>query len=439
MADMRSRITSKKTLLLRHLGMASVSGLLVYLFYLSYSAWGVQPALWPDWGEDHPFWRAWAHAAFVLLFLTLSLSPASAFWKPVQRLLPWRRELGIWFAVLAVGHAYAIWDRWARGDFATLFGFQYVEELDRFVLARAEVGIMNMMGMVMLPMIILLAVTSSDRAVNFLGASSWKWIHRSLVHVIFYLAMLRGTLYFFYFFQTTPPQWQVYPSIWFMYVFLGMGVFAVSLQAAAFAKTVLGRKRQRRESGMLTVAAISGVVALMVAPLVLMLGTVAYFDSRLLKENPQLTGQAQTPREDAQTQVPDEYAQSFEMVIEVDGQQDRLWVRDLDDAPSFRLTTQIEGTPVADQIYRVEERTLYVAEQGPDSELTWSRTENVEPEDIDLPEMVLEPGAWAAQFGPGEHRVPGPEGELQVTIHSVDEPIAEEVFEIPEDADPVLR
>ena len=104
--------------------MAGLSALLVYLFYLSYSAWGVEPALWPDWGEDHPFWRAWAHAAFVLLFFSLILSPAATLWKPVKRLMPWRRELGIWFAVLALGHGYAIWDRWARWDVGTLFGFE---------------------------------------------------------------------------------------------------------------------------------------------------------------------------------------------------------------------------------------------------------------------------------------------------------------------------
>ena len=435
---MRIGIASKKTLLLRHLGMAGLSALLVYLFYLSYSAWGVQPALWPDWGQDHPFWRAWAHAAFVLLFLSLILSPTSTLWKPVKRLLSWRRELGIWFAVLALGHGYAIWDRWARWDVGTLFGFEYVEELGSYLLARPEVGIMNMMGLVMLPMILLLAVTSSDRAVDFLGASSWKWIHRSLVHAIFYIAMLRGVLYFFYFFQTTPPNWQVYPSIWFLYVFLGMGLVAVSLQGAAFAKTVLQRKRQRQENGILAVVAMSGVVAMFVAPLALMLGTVAYFDSRLVKENPALAGQAQAP-EDAQAQVPDEYAQSFEMAIAADGQDSRLWVRDLDDAPFFRVTTEVGGVPVSDQIYRFSDRTLFVAEQGPDSELTWSRTEDVDPEDIGLPQMVLEPGVWAAQYGQGEHRIPVPEGELQITIHSVDEPIADEAFEIPEDADPASR
>jgi len=433
---MRIGITNKRTLLLRHLGMAGISALLVYLFYLSYSAWGVQPALWPDWGQDHPFWRAWAHAAFVLLFLSLILSPASTLWKPVKRLMPWRRELGIWFAVLSLGHAYAIWDRWARWDVATLFGFEYVEEMGTYILGRPEVGIMNMMGLIMLPMIMLLAVTSSDRAVDLLGASSWKWIHRTLVPVIFYIAMLRGTLYFFYFFQTTPPNWQVYPSIWFLYPFLGMGLVAVSLQGAAFAKIVLQRRRQ--ENGILAVVAGAGVAVLFVMPMALMLGTVAYFDSRALKDNPALAGQAQPP-DDAQAQAPDEYAQSFEMTIHVDGQDTRLWVRDLDEAPYFRITTEVGGAPVSDQIYRYDERTLYLAEHGPGTELAWSQTQDMTPQDIGLPQMLLEPGAWAAQYGPGEHQIPVPEGALQVTIHSVDEPITDEVFKIPEDADPVLR
>ncbi len=433
---MRIGIVNRQTLLLRHLGMAGVSALLVYLFYLSYGAWGVEPALWPDWGQDHPFWRAWAHAAFVLLFLTLILSPASTLWRPVKRLLPWRRELGIWFAVLSLGHAYAIWDRWARWDVATLFGFQYVDDLDRYVMLRPEVGIMNMMGLVMLPMIVLLAVTSFDRAVSFLGTSSWKWIHRTLVHVIFYLAMLRGMLYFFYFFQTTPPEWRVYPSIWFLYVFLGMGVVAVSLQGAAFARTVLQRKRQRQEGGVLAVAGVMAVVALFVLPLLLMSGTVAYFDSRGLKENPALAGQA-SPPEYAQPQRPEEYAQTFELTIHGDGQDNRLWVRDLDEAPYFRLTTEVGGAVVSHQIYRYDERTLFVAEAGPSEELTWSRMEEVEPEDLGLVQMVLEPAAWAAQYGAGQHQIQVPEGELNITVHRVDEPLADDVFEIPEDADPV--
>jgi DMSO/TMAO reductase YedYZ heme-binding membrane subunit len=413
---------------------ATFSALLVYLFYLSYSAWGVEPALWPDWGEDHPFWRAWAHAAFVLLFLILVLAPAATLWKPIKRLMPWRRELGIWFAVLSLGHAYAIWDRWARWDFATLFGFQYVDELGSYVLVRPEVGIMNMMGMVMLPMIILLGVTSFDRAVDFLGATSWKWIHRTLVPAIFYIAMLRGTLYFFYFFQTTPPDWRVYPPIWFLYVFLGMGATAVLLQGAAFAKLVLRRKRQRQESGVLAVVVVWGVALMFAMPMVLMTGVVAYFDTRALNEHPALA-QSQPPSQD-QAQAPQGYAQSFDMAIDANGQVSRLWVRDLDQEPYLRLTAEVGGSAVSHQIYRYNERTLYLAEQGPDSELAWSSTGNVEPEDVGLLAMARDPAAWAAQYGTGEHRIQVPEGELRVTINSVDEPIGDEVFEIPDEADP---
>jgi hypothetical protein len=83
LGQMPSKIKSSKAIFLRHLGVASLGALLVYLFYLSYGAWGVEPALWPDWGEDHPYWRAWGHAAFVLLFLSLILGPASTFGRKI--------------------------------------------------------------------------------------------------------------------------------------------------------------------------------------------------------------------------------------------------------------------------------------------------------------------------------------------------------------------
>lgn len=284
-------INSKKVILLRHLYVAVFSFILVYLFYQSYYTWGVSPSLWPDWGMDHPFWRAWAHAAFVLLFLTLILSPAGKLWKPMKKFITWRREFGIWFAILSFGHGYAIWDRWARWDVARLFGFEYIEEVGGYILFRPEVGIMNMMGLVMAPMIILLVVTSFDKAVKILGVSSWGWLHNSLINVIFYIAMLRGVLYLFYFFQFSPPNWREYPSIWFLYVFLGMAVIVVLLQAAAFVKTVLQQKNSKEKKGILHVTFVISVAVMFIMPIVLLLGTVAYFDNRSIKEAPISIGQ----------------------------------------------------------------------------------------------------------------------------------------------------
>lgn len=423
----------KRESFLRHLFVAGLGALLVYLFYLSYGAWGVKPALWPDWGQDHPFWRAWAHAAFVLLFLSLILGPAAKLWQPVARFIPWRRELGIWFAVLAFGHGYAIWDRWARWDLATLFGFVEVEQFGGYILARPEVGIMNMMGLMVAPMIILLAITSFDRAVSFLGPSSWKWLHNSLVHVIFYMLMARGILYLFFFFQFSPPDWRVYPPIWFLYVFLGMGVFAVVLQAAAFAKTVLQRRARRTRDGqrksILHMAVVVGVALLFVLPVALPTVTVAYFDSRLIK-TPLAVG-GRTPGELAQN-----YAQDFHMVIHDVAEDIHLWARNLDSAPYFRLTREVAGSPVEHRIYRYSERTLYIAELNEGGQLAWFKIENVGPQDIGISDVAARPGVWAAQYGVGEHQIRLAEGMVSVTIHSVGETIADEIFELPTGVDP---
>jgi DMSO/TMAO reductase YedYZ heme-binding membrane subunit len=294
-ADMRKRSTTTMrprgfgapTTLVRHTVVAALSGFMVYAFYLSYGAWGVEPALWPDWREDHPLWRAFAHAAFVLLFLSLAVGPSARLWRPFARFLPWRRELGIWFAVLSLAHGYVIWDRWARWSVAGLFGFEYIDDLGSYILFRPEVAIMNLMGLVALPMILLLAFTSSDGAMRLLGPS-WKWLHGALVHTVFYILMLRGILYLFLFFQFSPPNWRIYPPIWFLYVFLGLGLLLVVLQATAFAMTTLQGRRRERPLSRLQTAGIVGVAVLFVMPMALATATIAYYDGRVVKENPAL-------------------------------------------------------------------------------------------------------------------------------------------------------
>ena len=419
-------IKSKKSLFFRHLLVGSFSLLLVYLFYLSYGAWGVKPAVWPDWGADHPFWRSWAHAAFVLLFLTLVLGPAAKLWRPFTRLLTWRRELGIWFALLGIGHAWAIWDRWAQQDVAALFGIQKMEEMGGYVLARPEVGIMNMMLLMLAPMVILLAVTSSDRAVNFLGISSWKWLHNSLIHAIFYIVMLRGILYLFFFFQYSPPNWKAYPSIWFLYPFLGMGVFAVLLQAAAFAKTVIKQRSYGQANSVLSVIFVIFLAVLFAMPMTLAAGTVLYFDGRLVQGNQAGAGTGNT-------QPAGNYAKTFYMVIRDRGQDIHIWVRDLDSQPFFRQKVEVSGKTVSEQIYRADQKALYSAEQAANGQLTWRKQDNVNPESIGVSNIAAGPGAWAVQYGAGEHQIRLNQGTVQVTIHSVGEAIDDGVFKIPEE------
>lgn len=416
-------IKSKRSVFLRHLLIGSFSLLLVYLFYLSYGAWGVKPALWPDWGADHPYWRSWAHAAFVLLFLTLVIGPAAKLWRPLKRFLSWRRELGIWFALMGIGHAWAMWDRWAQQDIGTLFGIQKMEEMGGYVLARPEVGIMNMMMLMLAPMVILLAVTSFDRAVSFLGISSWKWLHNSLTHAIFYIVMLRGILYFFFFFQYSPPNWRTYPSIWFLYPFLGMGVFVVLLQAAAFAKTVINQRSHGQANSAFSIVAVVAIAVLFAAPMTLAAGTVLYFDGRLVKGKTAAAGNAQTAKNSAQT---------FYLIIRAQGQDIHLWARNLDSEPYFRQRTEAAGSPVSEQLYRFDQKTLYSAERDASGQLSWRKQANVTPENIGISKIVAGPGVWAAQYGIGDHKIPLADSTLQVTIRSVGGVIDDDIFKIPE-------
>lgn len=418
---------SKRSVLLRHLFVGSFSLLLVYLFYLSYGAWGVEAELWPDWGADHPFWRSWAHAAFVLLFLGLIIGPASKLWQPLKRFLSWRRELGIWFAVLGAGHAWAIWDRWAQQDINVLFGLQKVDEMGGYILARPEVGIMNMMMLLLAPMVILLAVTSFDKAVSFLGISSWKWLHASLIHAIFYIVMLRGILYLFFFFQYSPPNYRDYPSIWFLYPFLAMGVTVVLVQAAAFAKTVLKQRSYAQENSALAITAVVILAGLFAAPMTLAAGAVVYLDNRIVDRT--AAGAAAGPGQPTQNS-----AKTFNLIIRDQGQEIEMWASNIDTEPYFRQKTSVGGTTVSEQLYRFDEKTLYSAQGDAAGNLTWRKRTNVAPESLGLSNILAGPGAWAAQYGAGEQEVPLQQGTVKVNIISVEQPIDDAVFAAPKDA-----
>jgi hypothetical protein len=87
---------------------------------------------------------------------------------------------------------------------------------------------------------------------------------------------------------------------------------------------------------------------------------------------------------------------------------------------------------ISHQIYRFAARALYTKDVG---QLTWSKTENVGPEDVGIANVAAGPGIWAAQYGVGEHQIRVSEGTLSVTIRSVGETIADEVFAIPESAE----
>lgn len=230
---------SREIVFLRHLLMAVISVVLVYFVWRLNSAWSA----------DMRLWKAFGGATFALLWFTVFIGPAARLWKPLGRLLTWRRESGIWFVLIGLIHGYLVLDGWARWQFWEFLGYQYVAELGMYLRAEPGFGLANIMGLFALILGVVLATTSFDKVVNFLGASSWKWLHM-FSYVIFYISALH-VLYFVFIHFTPSPQRVLmglstnYPAnpLRFYYLFAMLSTFVV--QMGAFVKTVY----QRRKAG----------------------------------------------------------------------------------------------------------------------------------------------------------------------------------------------
>lgn len=153
----------------RHVTIAAVAAALVGVFW----------ATRPTWDGEMRLWKAVGDAAFVLLLLALSLGPAARLARSVTRLLPWRRQLGIWFAVVAALHGVLVVHGWARWSLRRFLGYEVVPQLGREVRLEPGFGLANLIGLTALSFALVLAATSSDRALRRLGAPAWKWLHHS--------------------------------------------------------------------------------------------------------------------------------------------------------------------------------------------------------------------------------------------------------------------
>ncbi len=194
-------IKSRKILLIRHIFTGLIALLLVYIFWLSKK----------NLAFDARIWRALGDTAFIFLFITLLIGPLAKLWEPAWRLITWRRETGIWFAILSFSH------------FLKVFNFS---------LQEPGIELPRLLGLIALFWTLILTITSSDRAVNFLGIWSWKWLH-SMVYVIFYLVFAHATYFLF---------WRYPESNWFRFLFLSLAVTIPLLQISAFIKEVRRQK-----------------------------------------------------------------------------------------------------------------------------------------------------------------------------------------------------
>ena len=221
--------------LVRHLAAGLIAAVAFGLFWASR----------PQWSPDMRLWKAVGDSALVLLLLTMAIGPVGRLWRVAGRLLPFRRELGIWFAVVASVHTVLILNGWARWSVMQLLGYEFVPQLGRTARMEPGFGLANIIGLMALTWGLALAATSSDFALRRLGPAAWKWLHNG-AYVIFWLTTAHVG-YFMFLHYTLSFHKQPPAPDWFRMPFLLLAGSIVVLQVVAFVATVRKRRGKAGE------------------------------------------------------------------------------------------------------------------------------------------------------------------------------------------------
>ncbi len=227
---------SKRPTLTRHLLVIAISAALGYLLLLSRA----------EWSEMHRYNRALGDLSMVLVAIAMALGPLARLSSAriFRKLLPYRRELGIYAVVAAIVHTVIILIGWVELDLARLFGFEFHPQLQRYVMVQHGFALANVLGIAALVYGLVLAGTSNDFSQKRLGTSVWKYIQQG-AYVLWWLVVLHTAYFLFFHFldfhrQTPEPNWAQWP-------FVGLVGVVLVLQAAAM--TTTWRMQRTRRSG----------------------------------------------------------------------------------------------------------------------------------------------------------------------------------------------
>lgn len=183
-----------------------------------------------EWSPMHRWNRAIGDVSLVLIAMAMMLGPLSRLWRGAVRVLPYRRELGIYAVVLALVHAVIILIGWVELDLMRLFGFEFHPGLQRYVMINHGFALANVLGVLGLIYGLVLGLTSNDASLRMLGNSIWKYVQRG-TYVLWWLSVAHTAYFLFIHFldfhrQTPEPNWAQWPFVALVIAVLGLQIAA---------------------------------------------------------------------------------------------------------------------------------------------------------------------------------------------------------------------
>ena len=216
----------------RHCVVLILATLATYLFLVVHSKWA----------PIHLWNRSFADTSLVLLAITMMLGPAARLWNTWNRLLPWRRQFGIYAVGFGAVHTLLVLDGWVEWDIPRVAGFLVHPALGGYVLAEHGFGLANVVGIIALLYGVILLTISNDYAVRRLGGSVWKFI-QSGAYIMWALVVVHTAYFLFmHFLHFHRPLPDPNPLQW---PFVGVVLAVIALQSVATLQTWRLRYRER--------------------------------------------------------------------------------------------------------------------------------------------------------------------------------------------------
>lgn len=215
----------------RHILVLLLSGAAFYLFF----------ELRAEWSPMHKWNRALGDVSVLLIAFSMAAGPLARIWPTWKKVLPWRREAGIYGTLSALAHTGVILGGWLEWDLILLFGYQIHPTTGQYVMLQQGFALANIVGIVALGYGAILALTSNNKSQNALGQSVWKFIQRG-AYVLWALIVLH-TAYFLYLhfqdFHRAVPE----PNV-LQWPFAGLVLVVLGLQTIALILTWWSKKRR---------------------------------------------------------------------------------------------------------------------------------------------------------------------------------------------------